>query len=78
MFNNSTETHNWDKCARRPLARLIQLFTFKHLQLEQKHRSPTCKVHSTASSEMQCKLGQEKLRERGKKKKPGIVLKIVH
>lgn len=34
MFNNSTETHNWDKCARRPLAGLIQLFTFKH-----QHRS---------------------------------------
>jgi hypothetical protein len=32
MFNNSTETHDWDKCARRPLARLIQLFTFKHMQ----------------------------------------------
>ncbi len=69
MFNNSTETHNWDKCARCTLARLIQLFTFKHMQLEQKHRSPTCKLHSTASSEMQCKLGQKKLRGRKKEKK---------
>jgi hypothetical protein len=42
-----------------------------------KHRSPTCKVHSTASSEMQCKLGQKKLRGKGEKKKPGTVFKIV-
>jgi hypothetical protein len=77
MFNNSKETHDWDKCAHHPLARLIQLFTFKHMQLEQKHRSPTCKVHSTASSEMQCKLGQKKIEGKGGKKKPGIVFKIV-